>query len=125
MAKDSPADESHVLPLDVVLSVNGNPLEGLTLAQARSLVTSSGDHVVLSIMASSTYRLLTTRSDMMGLLRGLEYKTASFKRPPFSCLSALPYGLGIINADVWDDKANRFTNVYVVTVRIPCVFPLS
>ncbi|XP_077560509.1 uncharacterized protein LOC144175300 [Haemaphysalis longicornis] len=122
VAKGSPADESHVLPLDVVLAVNGNPLEGITLAQARSLVASSSDHVVLSIMASSTYRLLTTRSDMMGLLRGLENKTASFKRQPFSCLSAVPYGLGIINADVWDDKAKCFTNVYIVThVQVPPV----
>ncbi|KAH9374003.1 hypothetical protein HPB48_016245 [Haemaphysalis longicornis] len=125
VAKGSPADESHVLPLDVVLAVNGNPLEGITLAQARSLVASSSDHVVLSIMASSTYRLLTTRSDMMGLLRGLENKTASFKRQPFSCLSAVPYGLNIINADVWDDKAKCFTNVYIVTVRISCMLPSS
>ncbi|XP_077560433.1 uncharacterized protein LOC144175204 [Haemaphysalis longicornis] len=115
VVKDSPADESRVLPLDVVLTVNGNPLEDLTLAQARRLVTSSGDHVVLSIMAYSTYRLLTTRTDIVSLLRGMQYKTASFKRPLFSCLSTLPYGLGIINADVWDDKVKRSNTFYIVT----------
>ncbi|XP_065301670.1 microtubule-associated serine/threonine-protein kinase 4-like isoform X2 [Dermacentor albipictus] len=111
--KDSPADRSQVLPLDVILSVNGTPVEDL--AQARNALSACGDQLVLSVMSSSTYRVLTSRRDMMSLIRCLSKENAVLKSTPFSCITGMPYGLGVIDVSVWDDKAKRFTTVFVLT----------
>ncbi|KAH6937531.1 hypothetical protein HPB50_001331 [Hyalomma asiaticum] len=111
--KDSPADRSQVLPLDVILGVNGAPVDDL--AQARKALAACSDQLVLTVMSSSTYRVLTSRSDMMSLIRGSRKENAMLKRLPFSCIARMPYGLGIIDASVWDDKAKRLTTVFVLT----------
>ncbi|KAH7984965.1 hypothetical protein HPB49_026667 [Dermacentor silvarum] len=111
--KDSPADRSQVLPLDVILSVNGNPVEDV--AQARQALGTCGDQLVLSVMSSSTYRVLTSRRDMMSLIRCLPKENAVLKSVPFSCITGMPYGLGVVDVSVWDDKANRLTTVFVLT----------
>ncbi|XP_072142315.1 microtubule-associated serine/threonine-protein kinase 3-like [Dermacentor andersoni] len=111
--KDSPADRSQVLPLDVILSVNGTHVEDV--AQARKALSACSDQLVLSVMSSSTYRVLTSRRDMMSLIRCLPKETAVLKSMPFSCITGMPYGLGVIDVSVWDDKAKRFTTVFVLT----------
>ncbi|XP_075535591.1 uncharacterized protein LOC142571205 [Dermacentor variabilis] len=66
-------------------------------------------------MSSSTYRVLTSRRDMMSLIRCLPKENAVLKSTPFSCITGMPYGLGVIDVSVWDDKAKRFTTVFVLT----------
>ncbi|KAL3257997.1 hypothetical protein MRX96_016761 [Rhipicephalus microplus] len=111
--KDSPADRSQVLPLDVVLGVNGTPVEDLS--QARKALATCSDQLVLTVMSCSTYRVLTSRRDMMSLIRGLSKDNAVLKSAPFSCITGMPYGLGVIDISVWDDKAKRFTTVFALT----------
>ncbi|KAL1444536.1 hypothetical protein MTO96_029776 [Rhipicephalus appendiculatus] len=125
--KDSPADRSQVLPLDVVLGVNGTPVDDLS--QARKALAACRDQLVLTVMSSSTYRVLTSRRDMMSLIRGLSKDNAVLKSAPFSCITGMPYGLGIVDVSVWDDRAKRFTTVFALThadvtpVRNNTVYP--
>ncbi|XP_075528202.1 microtubule-associated serine/threonine-protein kinase 2-like isoform X3 [Dermacentor variabilis] len=68
---DSPADKSTVLPLDVVLYVNGKSVMNESLSKARKLIARTGDTMVLSVMSCSSYRLLTTRRDMFSIMRSV------------------------------------------------------
>ncbi|KAK8770198.1 hypothetical protein V5799_013338 [Amblyomma americanum] len=68
---DSPADKSTVLPLDVVLYVDGTSVVNESLSKARKLISRTGDTMVLSVMSCSSYRLLTTRRDMFSIMRSV------------------------------------------------------
>ncbi|KAL3201771.1 hypothetical protein MRX96_042789 [Rhipicephalus microplus] len=85
---DSPADKSTVLPLDVLLSVNGTSVVNESLSKARKLIARSGDTLVLSV---------------------------SIRGRGISCGGSTPYGLGIIDASVYDDRAKQFTRCFVIT----------
>ncbi|XP_049275339.1 microtubule-associated serine/threonine-protein kinase 4-like [Rhipicephalus sanguineus] len=109
---DSPADKSTVLPLDVLLYVNGTSVMNESLSKARKLISRSGDTLVLSVMSCSPYRILTTRRDMFTIMRSVPKEQV---RAGFSCGGSMPYGLGLIDAMVYDDKAKQFTRCFVVT----------
>lgn len=113
---DTPADRSQVLPLDVVLYVNGASVVDVPLAKARKLIANSDDQMILSVMASSSYRLLTTRRDMMSLMRTVQKDSVIVASGGISCGGSRPYGMGIIDAQVWDDKAKLFYKAFVLTV---------
>ncbi|CAN7993270.1 unnamed protein product [Ixodes hexagonus] len=113
--KRSPADRSQVLPLDIILSVAGVPVSDCPVAKVKGIIATSGDQMVLSVMASSSYRLLTTRRDMMTLIRGIQKETVVVASGPLSCIGYRPYGLELLDASVWDDKSKQFTRVYVLT----------
>ncbi|KAH7935419.1 hypothetical protein HPB52_007441 [Rhipicephalus sanguineus] len=112
---DSPADKSTVLPLDVLLYVNGTSVMNESLSKARKLISRSGDTLVLSVMSCSPYRILTTRRDMFTIMRSVPKEQVSVRRSGFSCGGSMPYGLGLIDAMVYDDKAKQFTRCFVVT----------
>lgn len=114
--KDTPAERSQVLPLDVLLGVNGVAVGDASLGRAKKLIANSGDQMLLSVMASSSYRLLTTRRDMMSLMRTMPRDSVLVTRTAFSCGSSKPYGIGVEEAQVWDDKTNQFSRTYVLTV---------
>ncbi|KAH7971440.1 hypothetical protein HPB49_024149 [Dermacentor silvarum] len=112
---DSPADKSTVLPLDVVLYVNGKSVMNESLSKARKLIARTGDTMVLSVMSCSSYRLLTTRRDMFSIMRSVPKEQVSVRGGGFSCGGSTPYGLGLIDAMVYDDRSKQFTRCFVLT----------
>ncbi|CAN7990848.1 unnamed protein product, partial [Ixodes pacificus] len=111
----SPADKSQVLPLDVILGVSGVPVKDAKVGRVKKLIASTGDQMVLSVMASSPYRTLTTRRDMMNLMRSVPREAVVVKSGALSCSGSRPYGLGILEARVWDDKARQFGRAFVLS----------
>ncbi|KAK8782082.1 hypothetical protein V5799_016578 [Amblyomma americanum] len=88
------------------------------MGRARKVLSACADQLVLSVMSSSTYRVLTTRRDMMGFVRGWRKDSAVLKNMSLSCIAPVPYGVGLIDAKVWDDKAKRFTTIFLLSVRV-------
>ncbi|CAN7993092.1 unnamed protein product [Ixodes hexagonus] len=115
VAQDSPADRSQVLPLDVILAVSGVPINDATVGEVKKLIAGTGDQMVLSVMASSSYRMLTTRRDMMTLMHNLQKETVVVCKGALSCLGSRPYGLGILDASVWNEKEKQFSTIFVLT----------
>ncbi|KAH9375142.1 hypothetical protein HPB48_018725 [Haemaphysalis longicornis] len=114
VTKGTPADLSKVLPLDFILHVNGIPVAGATLPRIKKMITAAGDQMVLSVMAVSPYRLLTSRRDMLSIMRGLTRETAVINAPALGCFGAKPYGVGIIDVDVSDDKYKTGVKCFVI-----------
>ncbi|XP_077536088.1 microtubule-associated serine/threonine-protein kinase 3-like [Haemaphysalis longicornis] len=104
VTKGTPADLSKVLPLDFILHVNGTAVAEAPLPRIKKMIGAAGDQMVLSVMATSPYRLLTSRRDMLSIMRGLNRETAVIKAASLGCVGAKPYGVGIIDVDVSDDK---------------------
>lgn len=119
MVAGSPADKSQVLPLDVILGVSGVPVKDARVGRVKKLIASTGDQMVLSVMASSPYRALTTRRDMMNLVRSVPKEAVMVKSGALSCSGSRPYGLEILEARVWDDKARQFGRAFVLSVWSP------
>ncbi|EEC09842.1 putative serine/threonine protein kinase [Ixodes scapularis] len=115
VTKGSPADKSQVLPLDIILSVGGECVSGSAVAEVKRIIANAGDQMVLTVLASSSYRLLTTRRDMLSLMRGIQRESVVVARAPVLCTGNRPYGLEILEANVWDDKSKEFTRAYVLT----------
>lgn len=115
--KDSPADRSKVLPLDVILCINGVSVAGASLSTAKRLIAKSGDQMVISVMASSAYRLLTTRRDMMNIIRAIQKDSVVVVSGATTCVDNRPYGIGILDAQVWDDRTQQFSKAFVLTVH--------
>ncbi|XP_064460019.1 uncharacterized protein LOC135370245 [Ornithodoros turicata] len=111
---DSPADRSQLLPLDVVLSVNSTPVDDVPLGRVQKMIGSSGDQLVLSVMASSVYRLLTTRRDVMGVLKMAAKDTVVLAGVPTLCTGNQPYGLDIADVKVWNEDTKQYTRVFVL-----------
>ncbi|KAM7304737.1 uncharacterized protein ISCGN_014637 [Ixodes scapularis] len=111
----SPADKSQVLPLDVILGVSGVAIKDAKVGRVKKLIASTGDQMVLSVMASSPYRALTTRRDMMNLMRSVPKEAVVVKSGALSCSGSRPYGLGFLEARVWDDKARQFGRAFVLS----------
>ncbi|XP_064460315.1 microtubule-associated serine/threonine-protein kinase 3-like isoform X2 [Ornithodoros turicata] len=126
---DGPADRSQLLPLDVILSVNGTPVGDLPLGKVKKLVGSSADQMVLSVMSSSVYRLLTTRRDMMAFVRTADKLSVVVAWTNNLCSGNRPYGMDILDANTWDESAKQYAKVFVllhtdvVTVTNNRVFP--
>ncbi|XP_077551429.1 microtubule-associated serine/threonine-protein kinase 3-like [Haemaphysalis longicornis] len=104
VAKGTPADASGVLPTDFILHVNGISVANAPLPRTKKIIASSGDQMVLSVMASSPYRLLTGHHDMVRILAGIPHVTAIVKAAALACLGAKPYGVSIIDVDIDDHK---------------------
>ncbi|XP_064459923.1 microtubule-associated serine/threonine-protein kinase 3-like isoform X2 [Ornithodoros turicata] len=111
---DSPADRSQLLPLDVVLSVNSTPVADVPLGKVQKIISSSGDQLVLSVMASSVYRLLTTRRDIMGVMKMVAKDTVVLSRSPTLCTGNQPYGLDFADVKVWNEDTKQYARVFVV-----------
>ncbi|XP_064454955.1 microtubule-associated serine/threonine-protein kinase 2-like isoform X2 [Ornithodoros turicata] len=114
--KDSPADRSQVLPLDVVLAVNGTPIGDATVGKVKRMIGQSDEQMVLSVMAASPYRMLTTRRDVMAAIRNSNKETIIVQRAALSCDGGTrPFGLGIVDADTWDDKSKELVRMFMIT----------
>ncbi|XP_064459895.1 microtubule-associated serine/threonine-protein kinase 3-like isoform X2 [Ornithodoros turicata] len=113
--KDSPADRSQVLPLDVILSVNGTTVSDVPVAQVNKLVNGSEDQLVLSVMSSSSYRLLTTRRDMVSFMKSIVKENLLVCANPVLCGLNRPFGLSLLEANTWDDRGKQFIKVYVLS----------
>ncbi|XP_064459920.1 microtubule-associated serine/threonine-protein kinase 3-like isoform X2 [Ornithodoros turicata] len=115
VAPDSPADQSQLLPLDVILSVNGTSVADMPLEKVHKLIRSSSDQMVLSVMAASVYRLLTTRRDMMAFVRTVPKHTLILARRDSTCAGGNPFGIDIIDANTWDSTGKQFCTLFVLT----------
>ncbi|KAL3192758.1 hypothetical protein MRX96_058809 [Rhipicephalus microplus] len=111
---DSPADKSHLLVLDFVLKVNGERVLNVALGRVKTLVAASGDHLLLTVMSSSPYRVLTTRRDMMSVLRSAPLVNVTLQEVGGICSLQKTYGIELLEPDVWDDREKQFAKVYVV-----------
>ncbi|KAL1439065.1 hypothetical protein MTO96_047525 [Rhipicephalus appendiculatus] len=114
VTKGSPADMSKVLPLDFVLNVNGITVTDAPLPRVKKMISSSGDQMVLSVMSSSPYRLLTSRRDMLSIMRGIPLESALVKATALTCIGAKPYGIDILDVDVADDKLKQSAKCFVL-----------
>lgn len=114
--KDSPADKSQVLPLDVVLAVNNIPVTDCSVGKVKRMIGRSDDQMVLSVMAASSYRMLTTRRDMITNLRTISKDTVVISSGTFSCTGGGgQFGISILDADAWDDRTKETCRVFVLT----------
>ncbi|XP_065289960.1 microtubule-associated serine/threonine-protein kinase 3-like isoform X2 [Dermacentor albipictus] len=129
VTKGSPADMSKVLPLDFILHVNGIAVADVPLSRIKKIISDTGDQMVLSVMSSSPYRLLTSRRDMLGVMRSIPRESAIVKAATPGCFGGRPYGIDILDVDVADDKlkqsAKCFVLLYadVVSCNNKAVFP--
>ncbi|KAL3243697.1 hypothetical protein MRX96_020085 [Rhipicephalus microplus] len=105
---------SRVLPLDFVLNVNGFTVTDAPLPRVKKMISSSGDQLVLSVMSSSPYRLLTSRRDMLSLMRGIPLESAIVKATALTCIGAKPYGVDFLDVDVADDKLKQSARCFVL-----------
>ncbi|XP_077553116.1 uncharacterized protein LOC144167830 [Haemaphysalis longicornis] len=112
----SPAEKSTVLPLDVVSHVNHTSVINQSLSRARKLICNTGDSMVLSVMACSTYRILTTRRDVLSVVRTVPVQKVTVRSGTvLSFCGSRPYGLGLIDAMAYDDKSKLFSRCFIVT----------
>ncbi|KAH6943529.1 hypothetical protein HPB50_023167 [Hyalomma asiaticum] len=111
---DSPADKSQLLVLDFVLKVNGETVLDVGLGRVKSLIAASGDQLLLTVMSSSPYRALTTRRDMMSVLRAAPLVNVTLQPPGGVCSLQKTYGIELLEPDVWDDRGKQFAKVYVI-----------
>ncbi|XP_064464063.1 microtubule-associated serine/threonine-protein kinase 2-like [Ornithodoros turicata] len=116
VTRNGPADRSHLLPLDVIMSVNGTSVADLSLEKVRDMIHNTTDQMVLSVMASSAYRMLSTRQDMLSILRTVPKDTVVLQGGgSYTCGGNNPYGLGIIDANTWDERDKKTIKVYVLS----------
>ncbi|CAN7990850.1 unnamed protein product [Ixodes pacificus] len=111
----SPAQRAQVLPLDVILAVNGVSIADASVDKVNKLVASSADKIVLSVMTSSSYRVLTTQRDALSLLRNAQKETVVLSSAPTSHGGNRPCGLGILDVNVMDDKNRQPVRFFVLT----------
>ncbi|KAM7304743.1 microtubule-associated serine/threonine-protein kinase 3-like [Ixodes scapularis] len=111
----SPAQRAQVLPLDVILAVNGVSLADASVDKVNKLVASSADKIVLSVMTSSSYRVLTTQRDALSLVRNAQKETVVLSSAPTSHGGNRPCGLGILDVNVMDDKNKQRVRLFVLT----------
>ncbi|XP_077535873.1 microtubule-associated serine/threonine-protein kinase 3-like [Haemaphysalis longicornis] len=129
VTKGTPADLSKVLPLDFILHVNGIPVSDAPIPRIKKLINGAGDQLVLSVMASSPYRLLSSGREFLGLMRSISHETAVVKAAGFGCIGTKPYGVGLIDVDVPDEKlkttAKCFLFLYadVTSTNDKMIFP--
>ncbi|XP_065289955.1 microtubule-associated serine/threonine-protein kinase 3-like isoform X3 [Dermacentor albipictus] len=114
VTKGSPADMSKVLPLDFILHVNGITVTHAPLARIKKIISDSRDQMVLSVMSSSPYRLLTSRRDMLGIMRSIPREAAVIKAATPGCFGGRPYGIDILDVDVADDKLKQSAKCFVL-----------
>lgn len=129
VTKGSPADMSKVLPLDFILQVNGVAVVDAPLPRIKKLISSAGDQMVLSVMSSSPYRLLVSRRDMLSTMRGIPLESAVVKATKLTCIGTKPYGIGLLDVDVADDKLKQSSKCFlllyadVISANKKMVFP--
>ncbi|XP_037562589.2 microtubule-associated serine/threonine-protein kinase 3 [Dermacentor silvarum] len=129
VTKGSPADMSKVLPLDFILHVNGIAVTDAPLARIKKIISDAGDQMVLSVMSSSPYRLLTSRRDMLGIMRSIPLESAVVKAATLGCFGRKSYGIDVLDVDVADDKQKHLAKCFVllyadvVTSNKKSVFP--
>ncbi|XP_070379160.1 microtubule-associated serine/threonine-protein kinase 3-like isoform X3 [Dermacentor albipictus] len=111
---ESPADKSQLLVLDFVLKVNGETVLDMALGRVKALITASGDQLLLTVMSSSPYRALTTRRDMMAVLRSAALVNVTLQPTASLCSLQKTYGVELLEPDVWDDRGKQFAKVYVI-----------
>ncbi|XP_054932634.2 uncharacterized protein [Dermacentor andersoni] len=116
VTKGSPADMSKVLPLDFILHVNGIAVTHAPLARIKKIISDAGDQMVLSVMSLSPYRLLTSRRDMLGIMRSIPRESAVVKAATPGCFGGRPYGIDILDVDVADDKLKQSAKCFVLLV---------
>ncbi|XP_075537909.1 uncharacterized protein LOC142572578 isoform X2 [Dermacentor variabilis] len=114
VTKGSPADMSKVLPLDFILHVNGIAVTDAPLARIKKIISDAGDQMVLSVMSLSPYRLLTSRRDMLGIMRSLPRESAVVKAATPGCFGGRPYGIDVLDVDVADDKLKQLAKCFVL-----------
>ncbi|KAH7983820.1 hypothetical protein HPB52_014595 [Rhipicephalus sanguineus] len=114
VTKGSPADVAKVLPLDVLMNVNGVPVGETPLAQINKIISSVGEQLAISVMASSPYRLLTSRRDMLGIMRSIPRESAVVKAAPGSSTGGKTYGVTILDVDVTDEKLKRSSKCFML-----------
>ncbi|XP_075741735.1 uncharacterized protein LOC142792330 [Rhipicephalus microplus] len=129
VTKGSPADMSKVLPLDFILQVNGVAVVDAPLPRIKKMISSAGDQMVLSVMSSSPYRLLVSRRDMLSTMRGIPLESAVVKATKLTCIGTKPYGIGLLDVDVADDKLKQSSKCFlllyadVISANKKMVFP--
>ncbi|XP_050049503.2 uncharacterized protein [Dermacentor andersoni] len=114
VTKGSPADMSKVLPLDFILNVDGIAVVDAPLPRVKKIISAAGDQMVLSVMSSSPYRMLTSRRDMLGVIRDMPLESAVVKAAALSCFGGKPYGIGILDVDVADDRLKQSAKCFVL-----------
>ncbi|XP_077565132.1 uncharacterized protein LOC144180733 [Haemaphysalis longicornis] len=105
---------SNVLPLDFILHVNGASVSNVPLSRIKKIISSAGDQMVLSVMASSPCRLLTTYRDILAIMHGMATVTVVIKAAAISCFGTKPFGIDVIDVDVVDDKVQAMTKCFVI-----------
>ncbi|XP_064484251.1 microtubule-associated serine/threonine-protein kinase 2-like [Ornithodoros turicata] len=116
VTRNGPADRAQLLPLDVIMFVNGTSVADLSLEKVRDMIHNTTDQMVVSVMASSVYRMLTTRQDMLSILRTVPRDSVVLQGGgSYTCGGSNPYGLGIIDASTWDERDKKTVKVYVLS----------
>ncbi|KAH9378260.1 hypothetical protein HPB48_011467 [Haemaphysalis longicornis] len=110
----SPADLSHVLVGDVVVAVNGRDIAELPLAEVTRRIQDSGDQMVLSVMASSAFRLLVSRRDMDQMIKVAGQETIQLRALKSSCGGSGNYGFKTYEAKAWNETKRAFVCCHVI-----------
>ncbi|XP_049522259.1 uncharacterized protein LOC125944880 [Dermacentor silvarum] len=114
VTKGSTADMFKVLPLDFILQVNGVAVKNAPLPQVKKIIGDAGEKMTLSVMSSSPYRLLTSRRDILGIMRSAARESAVVKTTALGCVGSTAYGIGILDVDVADDKLKQTAKCFVL-----------
>lgn len=112
--RGSPAERSQILEGDVVLAVNGTKVSTLPLSAIRKIMNSSGDQLVLTVLSSSPYRMINSRSDMASVLSVCGRQTMTLGVVTCSCRTGSWYGFTTVEAKAWNQRKRAFFRLHIV-----------
>ncbi|XP_064459881.1 microtubule-associated serine/threonine-protein kinase 3-like isoform X2 [Ornithodoros turicata] len=111
VVKGSPAERAELLPLDVILALNSEPTAPMPPEKVKAVLNGSGPQVTLSVLPSSVYRLMSSRRDLIGIIRSAPKDSVILA----ACGGKFPYGIGIVDANTYDDSAKKQIKVIIIT----------
>ncbi|XP_064457164.1 microtubule-associated serine/threonine-protein kinase 4-like [Ornithodoros turicata] len=114
MKRGSPAQRSQILQGDIVVAVNGTKVGELPLTVVRQIMDSSEDQMVLTVLSSSTNRIVSTRQDVLAILQSSARQTMTVAMLRSGCRHSASYGFTTIAARTWDQQSKEFVQVHIV-----------
>ncbi|KAH9374904.1 hypothetical protein HPB48_021333 [Haemaphysalis longicornis] len=122
VTKGSPADVSHVLEGDFIVSVNGRDVAALPISEIQRRMQDTGDQLVLTVLSSSAFRLLESRRDMDQIIKAAGHDTMQLRAIRTTCGGSGNYGFKTFEAKAWNETKRALVHCHVVqTVSDPQV----
>ncbi|CAN7993086.1 unnamed protein product, partial [Ixodes hexagonus] len=116
--RGSPAQRSQLLQGDVVVAVNGTPINKMSLAQVKKLLNSSGDQVIITVLSSSAFRILNTRRDIHTILASCRRETLVLRAVRGGCTgSGNGFGFKTLEVKTYNEQQKSHNRYHIIQVK--------